>query len=99
MLEYGWAYGSEGHKLRGKILLSAVTSGGDSHAYTETGANRHTIRTFFSPFDQTAHLCGMRYANPFVVHGARGITEEEIREASQSYVNLLNRYLQQGELP
>jgi len=28
VLEYGWAYGSEGNKLKVKSLVSAITTGG-----------------------------------------------------------------------
>lgn len=99
VLEYGWAYGNDGTKLHGKILLSAVTTGGDTQAYSPAGANRHTIGTFLSPFDQTAHLCGMRYAKPMVVHGARGLTDAEMRAACDNYSNLIKNYLLTGELP
>lgn len=99
VLEYGWAYGSGGTKLHGKILLSAVSAGGSSEAYTTAGSNRFEIETFFSPFDQTAHLCGMKYAKPMVVHGARGLTDEQIAAASRSYSELLSHYSQSGELP
>jgi len=99
VFEYGWAYGENGTRLHGKILLSAVTSGGSAHAYTPEGANRHTISTFFSPFDQTARLCGMRYAQPMVVHGARGLTDEQIDRARESYVAFLKNYITSGVIP
>ncbi len=99
VLEYGWAYGEKGTRLHGKILLSAVTSGGSAHAYTPEGDNRHTIATFFSPFDQTARLCGMRYAQPLVVHGARGLTDEQVVRASETYVASLKNYLASGVIP
>ncbi|MEY4065174.1 MAG: hypothetical protein RIR26_1382 [Pseudomonadota bacterium] len=99
VLEYGWAYGSDGNKLQGKILLSAVSAGGSQEAYTSTGSNRFDIKTFFSPFDQTAHLCGMKYANPMVVHGARALTDSQIATACQQYTDRLSHYLESGELP
>ncbi|MEN9530118.1 MAG: hypothetical protein RI932_1991 [Pseudomonadota bacterium] len=99
VLEYGWAYGSEGNKLRGKTLLSVLTTGGASEAYSPEGSNRHSIRTFFSPFDQTAHLCGITYATPWVVHGARGLNDSEIQTACEEYRAMLSRYMISGELP
>lgn len=98
VLEHGWAYGSGGTKLHGKTLLSAVTAGGPAEAYSPTGSNRHTINTFFSPFDQTAHLCGMKYAAPMVIHGARGLGDAEIAEACGTYQQLLSNYISTGEL-
>ncbi|MEY3902498.1 MAG: hypothetical protein RL189_1804, partial [Pseudomonadota bacterium] len=99
VLEYGWAFGSEGNQLHGKILLSAVTAGGSAEAYTPVGSNRHTIETFFSPFNQTAHLCGMRYAAPHVVYDARSLNEQQLNAAGTAYTNLLRDYLRTGELP
>ena len=33
VLEHGWAYGSQGHALRGKRLLSIISAGGRAEAY------------------------------------------------------------------
>ncbi|MGE0402889.1 MAG: NAD(P)H-dependent oxidoreductase [Kofleriaceae bacterium] len=76
VLEHGWAYGKGGHKLKGKITFNAITTGGPESAYTKGGYNRFTVRELLTPFDQTAHLCGMRYLAPFVVHAALRITSE-----------------------
>jgi glutathione-regulated potassium-efflux system ancillary protein KefG len=76
VLEHGWAYGKGGHKLKGKITLNAITTGGPESSYAKGGYNRFTIRELLAPFDQTAHLCGMRYLAPFVVHAALRITSD-----------------------
>lgn len=68
VLEHGWAYGRGGTALAGKTLLNAVTTGGPEEVYRPEGHNRFTMRQFLAPFDQTAHLCGMRYLAPHVVH-------------------------------
>jgi glutathione-regulated potassium-efflux system ancillary protein KefG len=74
VLEYGFAYGPGGTALAGKTLLTAITTGGGAHAYSREGHNYFTIRELLAPFEQTARLCGMRYAAPFVVHGAIQLT-------------------------
>jgi len=99
VLEYGWAYGEGGSKLNGKHLLNVVSAGGSNEAYSRTGSNRFEISTFFSPFDQTAHLCGMTYAKPHVVYGARGLSDIEIERECHTYENLLKNYIRTGELP
>jgi glutathione-regulated potassium-efflux system ancillary protein KefG len=76
VLEHGWAYGEGGDKLAGKVTFNAITTGGPEHAYRVDGYNRFTMRQLLSPWDQTAHLCGMRFLAPFVVHGALGIDGE-----------------------
>jgi glutathione-regulated potassium-efflux system ancillary protein KefG len=70
VLEYGWAYGDGGDRLRGKITLNATSTGGPAEAYRREGYNRFTIRELLAPWEQTANLCGMRYLAPFVAHAA-----------------------------
>jgi glutathione-regulated potassium-efflux system ancillary protein KefG len=76
VLEHGFAYGAEGKALRGKTMLNAITTGGPRTAYQADGYNRFTIRQLLAPFDQTAHLCGMRYLAPFVVHRSLVIRDQ-----------------------
>lgn len=77
VLEHGWAYGTHGTKLAGKITLNAVTAGGPEAAYQSGAYNRFTVRQLLAPFEQTANLCRMRYLAPFVVHGALKIQGPE----------------------
>jgi len=85
VLEHGWAYGSGGQALRGKRLLSTITTGGRETAYREDGLNRFTIRQLLAPLEQTAVLCGMEYLPPFVVHGTHRLEEPEIAAAVRDY--------------
>lgn len=90
VLELGWAYGPGGTALRGKLMMNAITTGGGHDAYHRDGYNRFTMRELLAPFDQTAHLCGMRYLAPFVIHGALRITDDaELREHVGEYRRLL----------
>ncbi|MFN4160259.1 MAG: NAD(P)H-dependent oxidoreductase [Gemmobacter sp.] len=68
--EHGFAYGEGGDRLHGKVLHLAVTTSGSSGAYTPGGHNHLDIRTFLTPFEQTARLSGMRFAAPYLLHGA-----------------------------
>lgn len=70
VLEHGWAYGAGGTQLVGKLTFNAMTTGGPANAYRRDGYNRFSIRELLSPWDQTAHLCGMRFLAPFTVHAA-----------------------------
>lgn len=90
VLEHGWAYGRGGTKLAGKITLNAISTGGPASAYQRDGYNRYTVRELLAPWDQTAHLCGMRFLAPFTVHAALGITcEEELVPPRTAYRDLL----------
>ena len=90
VLEYGWAYGRGGDKLKGKITLNAISTGGPVFAYKKDGYNRFTIRELLAPFDQTAHLCGMKYLAPFVLHSSLRVeTDEHIAPHAAEYRRLL----------
>jgi len=89
VLEHGWAYGTGGTALRGKRLVSAISTGGPERAYREGGDNRFTMRQLLAPLEQTARLCGMEYLPPFVVFGTHRLGDDEIRGAATDYRRLL----------
>lgn len=70
VLEHGFAYGSGGTKLSGKRLQLAVTAAGPADAYTDKGYQHYPLRTFLTPLEQTARLCEMRFAAPYVLYGS-----------------------------
>ena len=76
VLEHGFAYGSEGTALHGKIFLNAISAGGSEAAYRSEGYNHFTIRELLHPLEQTALLCGMIYLAPFTLFGSRTAVEE-----------------------
>ena len=84
VLEFGWAYGPGGTKLQGKMAFNVITTGGQREVYRHDGYNRHTIKEFLTPFDQTAALCKMSYLPPFALHGTHRVTKEEaLKTAAQ----------------
>jgi glutathione-regulated potassium-efflux system ancillary protein KefG len=85
VLELGWAYGPGGDKLHRKFLMTAMSTGGAESAYRPTGRNRFRIAELLSPFDQTAHLCGMAYLEPFVVFAGRWLPQDELADAATRY--------------
>ena len=97
VLEYGWAYGSRGDKLKGKIIFNAITTGGGEEAYCEQGYNTYSINQFMQPFEQTAKLCSMEYLPPFTVMGTHKMKQEQIERSAISYGRLLN-YLSKTDL-
>lgn len=97
VLEHGWAYGSEGKALHGKLWLHVVTTGGAAEAYCAEGANRFTVRELLAPLEQTARLCGLHFLPPFIVYGAHGISDAEIEAHAADYRALLTA-LQRGQL-
>ena len=90
VLEHGWAYGPTGTALRGKLTLNALTTGGPAAAYHTDGYNRFTVRQLLAPWEQTAHLCGMRFLAPFVVHAAlRVLGDDDLADRRAAYRRLI----------
>ncbi len=77
VLEHGFAYGTEGTALHGKIFFNALTAGGAESAYCSQGYNHFSIRDLLHPMEQMALLCGMIYLPPFALFGARTAVEEQ----------------------
>lgn len=89
VLEHGWAYGTGGDALAGKLLVSAISTGGKDEAYQPEGFHGITLEELLAPLRQTARLCKMRYLPPFVAHGAFVMSPEDILDSARDYVRLL----------
>jgi glutathione-regulated potassium-efflux system ancillary protein KefF len=76
----GWAHGKGGTALRGKDCLWATTAG-DTQAYSVAGKHAHPFEAFIPVVEQTARYCGMNWLEPFVVHGAHEISDDELKAA------------------
>lgn len=91
VLQFNYAYGPKGEALKGKQWLTVLTTGGSKNAYSTEGHNRFTIRELLTPFDQTAHLCGMEFLPPLVAHGARnlGKSPERLKQLCDQYQSFI----------
>lgn len=86
VLQHGWAYGSKGNALVGKLFVQAITAGGDENTYHRDGVNYFSIGELTSPYRATANLCGMVWQPPFMVHGIhRGVAEDEVTIHAENY--------------
>jgi len=70
VLEHGFAYGSDGDRLAGKRMMLAVTAAGPEEAYSAGGYQHYSLRDFLRPLEQTARLCSMRFAAPYVLYSS-----------------------------
>lgn len=98
VLEYGFAYGTDGNKLEGKLFLCALTAGGHEDAYQTQGYNHFTVRELMSPLEQMAALTGMRYLPPFALFGARTALEEKRIDAHVARWQQLLNALVEGKI-
>lgn len=98
VLEYRWAYGEGGTALHGKILAHAISAGGPEDAYRRGGSNHFSVRELLAPFEQTARLCGMAYAEAFTVHAAHHLDSSDLAAAALRYQTWLGS-LRDGTAP
>ncbi|MBR8535361.1 NAD(P)H-dependent oxidoreductase [Carboxylicivirga sediminis] len=89
VLEHGFAYGREGKALKGKWTMNCITTGGQQETYQSDGLNRHDIKQFLLPYEQSAYLCRMKYLSPFVVFGSHLLNESEIDKKVLTYTKLI----------
>jgi glutathione-regulated potassium-efflux system ancillary protein KefG len=89
VLEHGWAYGNKGTALKGKRLLSVITTGGSESAYQKEGFMGYTMRELLAPIIMTANICGMHFLPPFIVHGTHKMTENDVIGHSEDYRRII----------
>jgi glutathione-regulated potassium-efflux system ancillary protein KefG len=86
VLQHGWAYGSQGNALKGKLFLQAITAGGDDSTYRKDGYNEFTIGELTSPYRATAKLCKMDWLPPFAILGIhRGLPDDQVETHAEDY--------------
>ena len=59
VLTYGFAFGHDGDKLKGKHFMQSLTVGGPEESYKALGYNHFTIEEFLRPIEQTVYLTMM----------------------------------------
>ncbi|MDN3689953.1 NAD(P)H-dependent oxidoreductase [Cyclobacterium jeungdonense] len=97
VLEFNWAYGPRGNYLKGKLVFSAISTGGTDAAYTTNGKHGHDLADFLLPFRQTAALCGMKYLPPFHIGGTHEIEPQKIKQEALLLKSLLDSLSQTGD--
>lgn len=85
VLTHGFAFGHKGTALTGKRLVCGVSTGGGAQAYGPGSGNRFSIEEFLRPLEATAHLCGMVWSPPYVVHGAAMLDDADLDAAAEGW--------------
>ena len=89
---FGWAYGPEGARLRGKDLWLVASTGGPQDSYRPDSYNRYFFDAFMPPYEQTAALAGMRFLDPLVLHGAHRTPPAELQAHVEMFLQRLVSY-------
>ena len=89
VLQHGFAYGENGKNLKGKQVLSVISTGGSKEIYCKEGRNQFTVNEFLIPYKQSANLCLMEYLPPLVIYDAHSLTNYDIDKHASKYKQLL----------
>ncbi len=97
VLEYGFAFGTDGDALCCKDWLSVVTVGQSKEAYLPDGHNRYSVSELMRPYECSANHCGMRYLEPIIIHSSHRLSDRELEDWVQTYRSRLSQYRSGGE--
>ena len=86
----GFAFG-EGAKLAGRTLMCAVSTGANRDAYAAHGRYRFDMEAFLRPLEETARYCGVKWAEPFVLHGREALSPEALDAGVRAYRDRIAR--------
>ncbi|MBE0497323.1 MAG: NAD(P)H-dependent oxidoreductase [Campylobacterales bacterium] len=89
VLEYGFAYGSEGNKLANKEFKLAITVGSPEYAYQAGSYVHASLSEILKPLQTTALFTQMIYTQPFTVHRALKISDAELAQKALEYKVML----------
>ncbi|HRZ97173.1 MAG TPA: NAD(P)H-dependent oxidoreductase [Paludibacter sp.] len=99
VLEYGFAYGKTGDKLKGKHLILSFSTGGPAEAYAHGARNNYEIEELLFPIIQTSNLIGTILETPIVSFGMPNIPgietnkTETVKRATEHAERLYNTVL------
>ncbi|MET7036763.1 NAD(P)H-dependent oxidoreductase [Elizabethkingia miricola] len=96
VLEYGFAYGSTGDKLRGKNFIPSFTVGSAENEYKTLGEHHFRIPEFCKNLEQTAYYTQMNYIEPFYFYGTSlnaGYTGDEVKSNAKEQAGKLAELL------
>ncbi|NQX45789.1 NAD(P)H-dependent oxidoreductase [Paenibacillus tritici] len=90
---HGWAYGSNGNKLKGKKLGLALSIGDKQENYLPAGSVSFTVDEVITPFKASAIHVGATALPYFAVFGASfQASDEAINQSAADYVQYICSY-------
>lgn len=85
VMAYGFAYGSEGDKLKGKKFIHSFTTGGPKEGYSSEGYVGAKVEDLILPIKQMARLVQLDYQKPVIAHGLNAMMNPNAKEQAQAH--------------
>lgn len=90
---YGWAYGSKGDKLKGKMFGLAMSIGDKKMNYMPSGSVSYTVDELITPFKASLRHVGAVALPYFAIFEASyQVSDEEINQSAKQYINYILEY-------
>ncbi|MEM9420338.1 MAG: NAD(P)H-dependent oxidoreductase [Planctomycetota bacterium] len=89
VLTYGFAYGSQGDKLKEKDLQLILSVGGQAKYYSGFDIYA-TMYELLRPFQLTANLCQLNYMLPVWMYEADQASEDDIRAHGVQWAEMID---------
>lgn len=101
----GFAFGSNGDKLKNRKAALAVSAGSRKEYYSEKGRYRYTLDQLLAPFETTFLYCGADYRSFFALYGSESEpgendpsaselndqTASKLEKSAQDYLNFVDK--------
>jgi len=87
VLLYGWAYGPDAMKTKGKEIGVAISTYGTEQSYQHSGSNHFTLEEILRPVEALAQFISATYLPYFALNDASTVTEERLAQSSKDYVH------------
>lgn len=89
---YGWAYGSDGDKLKGRTVALAVSAGIAESDFQEGGRYKYSLNDILVPFEVSFNYVGACYKQFFALYGAgEEVDSDVVAKSSRDYVEFLRK--------
>ncbi len=90
VLTHGWAYGSQGHKLKNKKFSLALSIGDKKENYQSSGPISFTVDELIAPFKASLTHVGAQYLPYFAIFGiSYQATEFDIQQSAKDYIDYI----------
>ena len=87
---YGWAYGTGGTKLNGKLFSLAISAGAKEDMYSKDGIEGFSLQEVLSPFKATLNFVGAKPMADFASYGfLLGASDEDVENSAKEYIDFL----------
>lgn len=97
VFEYGFAYGNEGDKLKGKNLIPSFTVGSSKESYSALGFQHFRIYEYCKQLEQIAYYTQMHYIEPIYSYEtslAAGYSKKSIIKVAYQHAERIIHQLQ-----